>query len=255
MTSFCPLILLSSQVHMWLGLPVMTWATCGFPDVTSVCTFFLSIVQRSWSLEVCAEIPWRDPDGFFRNLCCPECSPRDKKLISECKCPAYSIKETRPREAVLAGQTTHLLMHMIYILMSAPCLVTGWGQFMDRCLSSPTVTSTALLCWLQIQDLWAWAEPVAMLSLASTWTLISIWTMEVCLKIPHYQPPSITPLFWCLKQLLTGLVPDPYTVTISGNDSDRFCDCRHERIRNSKDKLSTFCSFVFTCCFQRHLFF
>lgn len=30
------------EVHMWLGLPVMTWVTCNFPDVTNVYTFSFS---------------------------------------------------------------------------------------------------------------------------------------------------------------------------------------------------------------------
>lgn len=96
---------------------------------------------------------------FFRKLCCPECNPGDKELIPECKCPAYSVKENPPREAVLAGQTTHSLMQMICIPVLAPCLVTGWGRFMDRCLSSSTVNSPSLQCRLQAQGLWCWAAP------------------------------------------------------------------------------------------------
>lgn len=143
---------------------------------------FLSIVGHYCSFGICAKMPWRDPEDFFRKLCCPGCNLGDKELIPECKCPAYSIKENPPREALLAGQTTHSLMQMICILVLAPCLVTGWEQFMDRCLSSSTVNSSALQCRLQIRALRFWAEPVDKFTFTSIWTLVSISTMEVRLK-------------------------------------------------------------------------
>lgn len=133
---------------IWAAKGVFAPVICQILLVSTVSFPFLSIVGHCRSLELVLKHHEGTLKIFFRKLCCPECNPGDKELIPECKCPAYSVKENPPREAVLAGQTTLSLMQMICIPVLAPCLVTGWGRFMDRCLSSSTVNSPALQCRL-----------------------------------------------------------------------------------------------------------
>lgn len=137
---------------------------------------------------------------------------------------------------------------MICILVLAPCLVTGWGRFMDRCLSSSTVNSPALQCRLQTQGLWCWAAPACgQVCFRQHRNPCQPFSNGGLLKILHFQPLFITPLFWYLKHQLTGLVPDSYKVAINGNDDGHnFCESGHELSRSPRDKLGT--KHVCVCC-------